>query len=188
MSLRPIRTMSDWLIQTFFRSLPLMWQRRFTPSKHIASKRPLPSILVTWAYSWPSSLNTSSLLSPSFSFFPLLLFFPPFPLFLGIVQLFVSLSQDHRKSPKSLPPLIVRAGLNCGLGVASNNLHSVYFSKLTVLAEFDLLEHESPHVVTKTVGVQLLSLEMKLSLHPGSKSVVDRLVKLNQHSESKGRA
>ena len=39
----------------------------------------------TWAYSWPSSLKTSSLFSPSFSFFPLLLFFPPFPLFFGIL-------------------------------------------------------------------------------------------------------
>ena len=32
---------------TFFLSLPLMWQSLFTPSKHIASRRPLPSILVT---------------------------------------------------------------------------------------------------------------------------------------------
>ena len=39
---------------------------------------------LTWAYSWPSSLKTSSRLRPSFSFFPLRLFFPPFPLFLGI--------------------------------------------------------------------------------------------------------
>ena len=34
-------------IQTRLRSLPLMWQSRFTPSKQKASKRPLPSILVT---------------------------------------------------------------------------------------------------------------------------------------------
>ena len=88
---------------TFLRSFPRMWQRRLTPSKHMASRRPLPSILVTWkmiimrkrgyiwltptwAYSCPSSLKISSLLTPSFSFFPLLLFFPPFPLFLGIVS------------------------------------------------------------------------------------------------------
>merc|ERR1719173_301775 len=70
----------------FFLSLPLMWQSRFTPSKHIASRRPLPNIFVTWAYSWPSSLKTSSLFKPSFSFFPLLLFFPPFPLFFGILH------------------------------------------------------------------------------------------------------
>jgi hypothetical protein len=73
--------MSPWLIlgisalpelrdanthQTFFRSLPRMWARRFCPSKHCASSRPLPgesvlrqhvesisipSILRTWAYS-----------------------------------------------------------------------------------------------------------------------------------------
>ena len=40
----------------------------------------------TWAYSCPSSLKISSLLTPSFSFLPLLLFFPPFPLFLGMVS------------------------------------------------------------------------------------------------------
>jgi len=33
----------------------------------------------TWAYSCPSSLNTSSRFSRSFSFLPLLRFLPPFP-------------------------------------------------------------------------------------------------------------
>ena len=28
-----------------------MWARRFSPSKQRASRRPLPSILITWAYS-----------------------------------------------------------------------------------------------------------------------------------------
>ena len=63
-----------------------------------------------------------------------------------------------------------------------------------------LLEHKSPHVVAKPIGVQLLSLEafeggigetkgkfphleVELGLHPGGKSVVDRLVELDQHSE-----
>ena len=36
------------LKSTFFLSFPLMWQSRLTPSKHIASRRPLPSILVTF--------------------------------------------------------------------------------------------------------------------------------------------
>ena len=68
------RMMSPWLIQTcagqrprrvrgpraFFRIFPRMCANRFSPSKHIASKRPLPSILITCAYSWPSSLKTSS--------------------------------------------------------------------------------------------------------------------------------
>lgn len=36
---------------TFFRSFPLMWQSRLVPSKHMASRRPFPSILITWAYS-----------------------------------------------------------------------------------------------------------------------------------------
>lgn len=113
--------MSPWLIQTceripgqllllllllaaarealaFLRIFPRMWPSRFSPSKHMASTRPLPSILMTWAYSvcerecqsgysrrlagdqdgpCPSSLKTSSRLSPSFSFFPRLRFFPP---------------------------------------------------------------------------------------------------------------
>merc|ERR1711870_72719 len=77
--------MSDWAIHTFFRSLPRMWHRRSTPSKHIAVRRPLPNILVTWAYCWPSSRNTSSRFIPSFSFFPRRRFLPPFPLFLGIL-------------------------------------------------------------------------------------------------------
>lgn len=38
-------------IPTFFRSFPLMWQSRLVPSKHMASRRPFPSILITWAYS-----------------------------------------------------------------------------------------------------------------------------------------
>ena len=45
------KMMSPWLIQTFFRSLPRIWASRFYPSKHWASNRPLPSILVTCAYS-----------------------------------------------------------------------------------------------------------------------------------------
>ena len=43
--------MSPWLIQTFFLSLPRIWARRFSPSKQRASRRPLPSILMTCAYS-----------------------------------------------------------------------------------------------------------------------------------------
>ena len=64
---------------TFFRSFPLMWHKRLIPSKHMASSLPFPNIFVTWAYSWPSSLKINSLFSASFSFFPLLRFFPPFP-------------------------------------------------------------------------------------------------------------
>lgn len=63
--------------RTFFLIFPRMWASRFSPSKHWASRQPLPSIFVTCAYSWPSSRNTSSRLSSSFSFFPRLLFFPP---------------------------------------------------------------------------------------------------------------
>lgn len=66
-------------IHTFFRSFPLIWHNLLTPSKHIASNLPFPNILVTCAYSWPSSLKTNSLFSVSFSFFPLLRFLPPFP-------------------------------------------------------------------------------------------------------------
>lgn len=64
---------------TFFLSFPLMWQSRLVPSKHKASSRPFPSIFVTCAYSWPSSLKINSLFSASFSFFPLLRFLPPLP-------------------------------------------------------------------------------------------------------------
>jgi len=42
-----------------------------------ASKRPFPSILMTCAYSWPSSLKTSSRFSLSFSFLPRRRFLPP---------------------------------------------------------------------------------------------------------------
>lgn len=38
-------------IPTFFLNFPLMWHNLFTPSKHIASNRPFPNILITWAYS-----------------------------------------------------------------------------------------------------------------------------------------
>ena len=68
---------SPWLIHTFLRSLPRMWASRRAPSKHCASRRPLPSIFTTWAYSWPSSLKTSSRFSLSFSFLPRRLFLPP---------------------------------------------------------------------------------------------------------------
>lgn len=39
------------LTQTFLRILPRMWHNLLMPSMHIASSRPLPSILSTWAYS-----------------------------------------------------------------------------------------------------------------------------------------
>jgi hypothetical protein len=72
----------------------------------MASSLPLPNILRTWAYSWPSSLKFSSRFSllfqalaitiqrrggwmgaatHSFSFFPLRRFLPPFPLFFGML-------------------------------------------------------------------------------------------------------
>lgn len=57
--------------------LPRMLPSRRTPSMQCASRRPLPSIFRTCAYSWPSSLKTSSLLMLSASFFPLRLFLPP---------------------------------------------------------------------------------------------------------------
>jgi hypothetical protein len=63
--------------RTFFRIFPRIWANRFSPSKHWASNLPFPNIFVTWAYSCPSSRNTSSRLSSSFSFFPRLRFFPP---------------------------------------------------------------------------------------------------------------
>ena len=44
---------------TFFLSLPLMWHSRLTPSKHIASNLPLPSIFVTWAYSVKDTITIS---------------------------------------------------------------------------------------------------------------------------------
>jgi len=78
--------------------------------------------------------------------------------------------------------LVVSASGHRGLCVTSNYFHSVNLSKLTVLTKLNLLEHESPHVVAKPIGVQLLSLKVELGLDPGGKSVVDRLVKLDQHS------
>ncbi len=64
---------------TFFRNFPLMWHSLGVPSKQCASSLPFPSILMTWAYSCPSSLKISSLFSFSFSFLPLRRFLPPFP-------------------------------------------------------------------------------------------------------------
>merc|ERR1719391_1013021 len=91
-----------------------------------------------------------------------------------------------RKSQKiTFSFLVVSASRHRGLGVARNYFHSVHLRKLTVLAELNLLQHKSPHVVAKPISVQFLSLEVKLGLDPGSKSVVDRLVKLDQHSQSK---
>ena len=77
--------MSPVFTQTFLRILPRMWQRRFTPSMHCASRRPFPSMRRTCAYSWPSSLKMSSRFS-SPSFLPLRRFFLPSPPF-GIVAL-----------------------------------------------------------------------------------------------------
>ena len=76
---------ADEAPHTFFRNFPRMWHRRLTPSKHIASNRPLPSILVTCAYSCSSSLKINSRFSDSFSFLPRRRFLPPFPLFFGIL-------------------------------------------------------------------------------------------------------
>ena len=58
-----------------------MWYNLLTPSKHIDSNRPFPNILITWAYSCPSSLNTSAL----FRFILVLAsasFLPPLPFIL----------------------------------------------------------------------------------------------------------
>ena len=46
-----VKGSAPWLIHTFFRNFPRMCARRCTPSKHCASRRPLPNILMTCAYS-----------------------------------------------------------------------------------------------------------------------------------------
>ena len=160
-----------------------MWQRRFTPSKHIASKRPLPSILVTfnkivWKLSTATTMQnyiepgripdhppwTRALFwAPRSHSFPSSCSFLPFPCSWALFSS-LSLSQDHRKSPKPLPPLIVGAGLNCGLGVASNNLHSVYFSKLTVLAEFDL-KVQKVSLIYIELGLALMITSLSMKVH-----------------------
>ena len=56
--------MSDWLIQTFFLSLPRMWQSLFTPSKHMASSLPLPNILVTWVIGLRNTILIGSMRVP----------------------------------------------------------------------------------------------------------------------------
>ena len=51
-------------IQTFFLNLPRMWASRLEPSKHNASRRPLPSILRTWAYSgWTLAIVGEDIMS-----------------------------------------------------------------------------------------------------------------------------
>ena len=50
-SRKPRRMISPTPIHTRFLNLPRMWHRRLTPSKQKASRRPLPSMRVTWAYS-----------------------------------------------------------------------------------------------------------------------------------------
>mmetsp|Transcript_12576 Transcript_12576/g.30539 ORF Transcript_12576/g.30539 Transcript_12576/m.30539 type:complete len:201 (-) Transcript_12576:30-632(-) len=84
-SRNPSRIMSPVFTHTFLRILPRMWHRRFTPSMHCASSRPLPNMRSTCAYSWPSSLKMSSRFS-SPSFFPRRRFLPPLPLFFGMVD------------------------------------------------------------------------------------------------------
>lgn len=61
----------------FFLVVSLTLASRLLPSKHRASRRPLPSIFTTWAYSWPSSLKVSSRRWSSFSLVPRLRFLPP---------------------------------------------------------------------------------------------------------------
>ena len=110
------------------------------------------------------------LLEHELSFEPLVLILSPPPVLssLSLVLRHCSalclLSQDHRKSPKPLPPLIVGAGLNCGLGVASNNLHSVYFSKLTVLAEFDL-KVQKVSLIYIELGLALMITSLSMKVH-----------------------
>lgn len=50
-SRREIRTISPEFTHTRFLIFPRMWQRRRTPSKQCASRRPLPSMRSTWPYS-----------------------------------------------------------------------------------------------------------------------------------------
>ena len=91
-----------------------MWHNLGTPSKQFASSRPLPNILITWAYSCPSSLKISSRLSLSFSFFPLLRFLPPLPRQGGMVG---SLNQ--------LKPILPHRGFIRLATISAYNFHSL---------------------------------------------------------------
>lgn len=71
---RPACVISDVSTPTFFLYFPMMWHNLLTLSERVASKQPFPNVLITWAWSCPSSSSTSS-----FSRFILVL--TPVPIF-----------------------------------------------------------------------------------------------------------
>ena len=71
--------------------------------------------ILTWAYSCPSSLNTSSLFINSLSFFPLRLFLPPFPLFFCIAQFFFKSKPRENYWVQSISPFDLVASCCCFL-------------------------------------------------------------------------
>jgi hypothetical protein len=53
------------------------------------------------------------------------------------------------------------------------------------LTELHIVQHQSPHIVAKTVGVQFGGLECDAGLDTLGERGIDRLVELEQHLESK---
>jgi hypothetical protein len=58
--------------------------------------------------------------------------------------------------------------------------------RLIVSFEYCILQYESPHIVTESVGVQM-TLEMRLGLDLRLQGVLHRLIKLHQHLDSQKR-
>ena len=187
--------MSEWLIQTFLRSLPLMWQRRFTPSKHMASNLPFPNILVTYKKIKIKILNCkllrlylgillAVLLEDQLPLQPLVLVLPPPPVLSSlsfIFRHFVFLFLNHLSNHSLITVLVsatlfsLSSGRNRGLGVTRDYLHTVNLRKLGVLSEFNLLQHEGPHVVAEPVRVQFLSLKAATNISKHKKDFLKSL-------------
>lgn len=69
--------------------------------------------------------------------------------------------------------------------VASNNFDLVHFGEVSHLPEFDIVQHQRPHVIAEPVSVKFGCFECDTSLHLGIKCRVYRFIELQQHLECK---
>jgi hypothetical protein len=121
-------------------------------------RRDVPSILRTWAYSWPSSLKVSSRFSLSFSFLPLRLFLPP----CGHLSVWRGTVAGQRSAPfpcsSACCVVCVVVFLICGVGKrAVSVLWECSLGAVLGLKEMRMGLFSVPPVGRLTVGASALS-------------------------------
>lgn len=71
--------------------------------------------------------------------------------------------------------------------ITCHYFYFIHFGKFVYFAEFYLVQHERPNIVTESVRIQFVGFECDTGLDPLAESIVDAFIKLQQNFKSQTR-